>query len=398
MVFWRKKTNQTAQEQDSAADKLIHPAAEPELEPSPSPEIEPGHDPAVLHDLQETEAEVIDTMDILPETDPHARPLFAPLHGKPAKETVADVGGGWLSRLATGLTKSSSRIGQGLSDLVSKKKLDAASLQDLEDLLIEADLGPVTAAKIIKSFATQNIDRDASAHDIKKLLAAEIAKILEPCAKPLIIRKSDTGPFTILVCGVNGVGKTTTIGKLAKIMHDGKHHKVMMAAGDTFRAAAVEQLQVWGQRAHTPVVTRDIGADAAALAYEAYDQGKRDGIEVLLVDTAGRLHNKTNLMGELQKIVRVLGKHGADVPQEILLVLDGTTGQNAFAQVETFRDMVKLTGLIVTKLDGSARGGVVVGLADKFGLPIYAVGVGETAEDLQPFTAEGYARSLLGIA
>jgi fused signal recognition particle receptor len=402
MVFWRQKANTTTQDQEKQDDRMVHRAADPALEPPT--EYEPGIDPELAHELNPTEAELIDKMDEIPVVTselPDGRPLF---HGHvkindDQLSAAEQAGGGWLSRLTAGLTKSTARIGQGLNDLLAKKKIDKSTLQDLEDILVEADLGPMTAKKIITAFAAKHVNRDADINEIKSLLADEIEKILAPVARPLLIKRPENkGPFTILVCGVNGVGKTTTIGKLAKIMHDGKHHKVMMAAGDTFRAAAVEQLQIWGQRAHTPVVTRDIGADAAALAFEAYDQAKREGYEVLLVDTAGRLHNKSNLMAELEKINRVLKKHGPDVPHEVLLVLDGTTGQNAFAQVETFKDMVNITGLIVTKLDGSAKGGVVVGLADKFGLPIYAVGVGEGAEDLQPFTARGYARSLLGIA
>lgn len=402
MVFWRQKANTATQEQEKKDDRMVHHTTDPAIEPPV--EYEPGIDPELAHELNPTETEVIDKMDEIPVTPDDlavGRPLFhvqTDIDGNQSAAVSSTTGGGWLLRLTAGLTKSTAKIGQGLSDLVTKRKIDKAALQDLEDLLIEADLGPVTAAKIIKSFAATMIDRDADMNEIKSRLADEIEKILIPCAKPLLIKRpANGGPFTILVCGVNGVGKTTTIGKLAKIMHDGKHHKVMMVAGDTFRAAAVEQLQIWGTRAHTPVVTRDIGADAAALAYEAYAQAKMDNVEVMLVDTAGRLHNKSNLMAELEKITRVLKKHGDDIPHEVLLVLDGTTGQNAFAQVETFKDMVNVTGLIVTKLDGSAKGGVVVGLADKFGLPIYAVGVGEGAEDLQPFTAKGYARSLLGI-
>jgi fused signal recognition particle receptor len=282
--------------------------------------------------------------------------------------------------------------------LVAKRRLGADDLGLLEEILLSADVGPHATRTILDRLSPQLVNRDITAHDLRKMLAEVIADILAPCAKPLLIKRPDRGPFTMLICGVNGAGKTTTIGKLAKIMHDQKHHRVLLAAGDTFRAAAVEQLMVWGARAHCAVVTRDIGADAAALAFEAWEEARRDRHEVLMIDTAGRLQNKTNLMQELEKIVRVLRKHDAALPHEVLLVLDGTTGQNAIAQVQTFRDMVGVTGLIVTKLDGSAKGGVVVALAHQFGLPIYAVGVGETAEDLQPFTAKGYAAALVGNA
>jgi fused signal recognition particle receptor len=408
MPFWRAKTNPARAEEQTRDDRLIHHANDPALEPPPT-ETEPGIDPELAHALNPTESEILDDMSapLPPDNDPltagpfDARPLFPSLTigdqrrtEEPEDDTAS---GGWLSRLTQGLTKSTTKLSQGLTDLVSKRHLTRDDVQTLEDILIMADVGPRAAAHIIKNIETHLVDRDITAYDLKKLLASEITRILTPCARPLVIKRPEKGPFTMLVCGVNGVGKTTTIGKLAKIMHDQKHHSVMLAAGDTFRAAAVEQLQIWGARAHCPVVTRDIGADAAALAYESYDQATRDGHEVLMIDTAGRLHNKSNLMAELEKIVRVLKKHNTALPHETLLVLDGTTGQNAVAQVQTFKDMVNVTGLIVTKLDGSAKGGVVVALAHQFDLPIYAVGVGESSEDLHPFTAEGYAKALVGL-
>jgi fused signal recognition particle receptor len=387
MPFWRTKTNPTAAEQQVRDDRLIHHKSDPGLEPSPT-ETEPGLDREIAHALEPTEQEVIDSL-----------PLFPTAHDvAPVTSESDDVnGGGWLSRLSNGLTKSTLKISQGLNDLVAKRHLTAADLQTLEEILISADVGPHAAATIIENIKPSLVDRDMTAHDLRKLLAGQIAQILAPCARPLLIKRPLTGPFTMLICGVNGAGKTTTIGKLAKIMHDQKHHRVLLAAGDTFRAAAVEQLQIWGARAHTPVITRDIGADAAALAFESWDQARREGYEVLMIDTAGRLQNKTNLMQELEKVVRVLKKHDGALPHETILILDGTTGQNAISQVQTFKDMVNITGLIVTKLDGSAKGGVVVALAHQFGLPIYAVGVGETAEDLQPFTAKGYADALVGL-
>lgn len=396
-MFWRKKINQGAQAADEKSDRVIHHPSDPAIAPPVEYDAEP--DATLVHSLNETEVEVIDDLPDLPESNGDAVSLFgrAPTVQIADEPVRDDDAGGWLSRLSAGLTKSTLKIGQGIADLVAKKKLDAATLSALEDILIAADLGPKTAAKIIAQIRDKSIDRDLSDMEIRMLVADEIAEILRVSAKPLVIKRPETGPFVMLVAGVNGAGKTTTIGKMAKIMHDQKHHKVMLVAGDTFRAAAVEQLQIWGTRAHCPVITRDIGADAAALAFESYDQARRDGVEVMIVDTAGRLHNKSNLMDELKKIVRVLKKHDEILPHEVLLVLDGTTGQNAFAQVETFKNMVDVTGLIVTKLDGSAKGGVVVGLADQFGLPIYAVGVGEGVDDLQPFTAEGYARALMGV-
>ena len=302
----------------------------------------------------------------------------------------------WVSRLGMGLSKSSGKLTQGIADLVTKKKLDQETLDQLEEVLITADLGPQTAARIVSDFSEGRFGKDISEDEVKSALAGIIAEILEPVAKPLQI--DSKSPFVILVCGVNGAGKTTTIGKLATrwIRNDG--HKVMIAAGDTFRAAAVEQLKIWSDRSGAEFFAKETGADAAAVAYESYQKAKESGADILMIDTAGRLHNKSNLMAELEKILRVLKKHDPDIPHATVLVLDATTGQNAHAQVETFREMTNLTGLIVTKLDGSARGGVVVGLADRFGLPIHAVGVGEGAEDLQPFDPQQYANSLVGLA
>ncbi len=408
MILWRKKTNPESNEQEKRDDRLMHPQSAPALEPVIDDEID--IDPRMAHALNLTESEILEDISSLSfdqtntgsPTTFYDRPLFPSISPVSNIQDTDDTdgtenNGGWLSRLATGLTKSSLKIGHGISDLITHKKLDTAALERLEEVLLFADLGPATTTKIIKKIADKTLDRDITDRELRQLLAREIEAILTPVAHPLIIKRQTSGPFVILMCGVNGVGKTTTIGKMAKIMHDQKHHSVMMVAGDTFRAAAVEQLQIWGARAHTPVMTRDIGADAAALAYESYAQAKQSSTEVMLIDTAGRLHNKTNLMAELEKIIRVLKKHDASLPHEVILVLDGTTGQNAFAQVETFKEMVNVTGLIITKLDGSAKGGVVVGLADQFGLPIYAVGVGETADDLQPFHAKGYAQALVGL-
>lgn len=319
----------------------------------------------------------------------------------PAPAPVAEVEAeaeekGWLDKLSEGLSKSTSKLTQGLVDIFTKSKLDVSSLENLEDVLITADLGPRTAAKIVAAFSERKFEDGIAEDKIREALAEEIEKLLAPVAQPIAITKPDNGPFVILVTGVNGVGKTTTIGKLGK-WFQGQGHTVMLAAADTFRAAAVEQIQIWGQRLGVPVVSKSVGADAAAVAFEAYEKAKAAGVDILVIDTAGRLHNKSGLMDELGKIVRVLGKHDAAAPHATLLVLDATTGQNAFAQVEGFTEVAKLTGLVVTKLDGSAKGGVVVGLADKFGLPIHAVGVGEGLNDLRPFTARDFARSLVGL-
>ncbi len=303
--------------------------------------------------------------------------------------------GGWLSRLKAGLVRSSSKLGDGISGIFTKRRLDDAALEELEELLISADLGVGTAAKLTANLARERFGKDVSPEEVRAALAGDIAEILSPVAQPLVIDPARR-PHVVLVVGVNGSGKTTTIGKLAKTHRD-QGRKVMIAAGDTFRAAAIEQLCIWGKRAGSPVVAKAPGADAAGLAYEALERARAEGMDVLLVDTAGRLHNKADLMAELQKIVRVLGKLDPEAPHDCLLVLDATTGQNAHAQVDTFKALVQVTGLVVTKLDGSARGGVLVALAERFGLPVHAVGVGESAEDLHPFAAEDFARSLMGL-
>jgi fused signal recognition particle receptor len=304
---------------------------------------------------------------------------------------------GWLSRLRAGLGKSSSRLADGIGSILSERELDAATLGDLEDLLITADLGVATAARLTEQLSSRRFTADVSETEVRAALANDIAAILEPVARPLDATKQPTtGPQVMLIVGVNGTGKTTTIGKLAqRLREQGK--SVMLAAGDTFRAAAIDQLKLWGERTGASVVSQDTGADPAAVAFDALERARAEHVDVLLIDTAGRLHNKADLMAELEKIIRVLRKIDPDVPHEVLLVLDAITGQNAHAQVETFKELVAVSGLIVTKLDGSARGGVIVALADRFGLPIYALGVGEGAEDLRPFTAQDFADSLLGL-
>jgi fused signal recognition particle receptor len=302
---------------------------------------------------------------------------------------------GWLGRLRAGLSRSSQKLAGGISDLLTKRRLDAGAIDELEEILIAGDLGVSTASKLAAGIAERRFGSEASDADIRGALAEDIAKVLAAVAKPLEIDAAHA-PHVVLVCGVNGSGKTTTIGKLAKQFKD-QGHRVMIAAGDTFRAAAVEQLQVWGERAGVPIIADAPGADAAAVAYKALERARADGADLLMIDTAGRLQNRKDLMAELEKIVRVIKKLDAGAPHSVVLVMDATIGQNAHSQVETFKEMVAVSGLVLTKLDGSAKGGVVVALAEKFGLPVHAVGVGEGIEDLRPFDAETFARSLMGI-
>ena len=302
----------------------------------------------------------------------------------------------WLGRLREGLARTASSLTGGITAIFTKKKLDDETLENLEELLIAADLGVGAASAVTKRLASTRYNKEISAEEVKEALAEEVTKILGPVAKPLVIDASRK-PHVVLVTGVNGTGKTTTIGKLAhRLRQDG--HSVMMAAGDTFRAAAIEQLQVWGERAGVPVVSGSVGADAAGLAFDALQRAKAERIDVLLIDTAGRLQNKANLMAELTKIVRVIQKLDASAPHDTLLVLDATTGQNAHSQVDLFRQAANITGLVMTKLDGTARGGVMVALAERTKLPIHMVGVGESIDDLQPFDAQSFARSLAGLA
>ncbi|MFC0279535.1 signal recognition particle-docking protein FtsY [Falsigemmobacter intermedius] len=285
--------------------------------------------------------------------------------------------------------------GAVIPETEQRRLVDDEMLETLEDLLIRADMGVETAARVTANIAEGRFGRRISARELREALAGEVARILEPVARPLPIYPKR--PQVVLVVGVNGSGKTTTIGKLAsQFRAAGK--KVVIAAGDTFRAAAVEQLQVWGRRADVPVLTAAQGSDPASLAFDALTQAQRDGADLLLIDTAGRLQNRQDLMEELAKIVRVLRKVDPDAPHNTLLVLDATTGQNALAQVEVFRKIADVTGLVMTKLDGTARGGVLVALADKFGLPIHAIGVGEQIDDLAPFDPEEFARALVGAS
>ena len=349
-------------------------ATEPELPAAPPPiEAAPEPEPVPLEAMADKEPEV--------ETPEPEKP-------EPEKK-------GWLSRLREGLSKSTKKVAESITSLFTKKKLDQQTLDDLEDVLIHADLGVTVAARLVAKLSKERFGKEVTDEEVRAAFAEDIAEILQPVAIPLTIDASRK-PHVVLVVGVNGSGKTTTIAKLAGL-YKGEGRSVMLAAGDTFRAAAVEQLKVWGDRAGVPVVSKQTGADAAGLAYEALERARAEKTDVLLIDTAGRLHNKTNLMEELAKIVRVIRKLDPEAPHSCLLVLDATTGQNAHAQVETFRTMSPVDALVLTKLDGSAKGGVLVALAEKFKLPVVAIGVGEGIDDLRPFEARAFARGLMGL-
>lgn len=310
----------------------------------------------------------------------------------PAREPEAK---GWWTRLTSGMRRTSSALSERVTGLFTKRKLDATTLEDLEDALIQADFGLETAVRISEAVGKGRYEKGISPDEVRAILAAEVERALEPVAKPLEL---DTArkPFVILTVGVNGAGKTTTLGKLAsKYRAEGR--SVMLAAGDTFRAAAIDQLKVWGARTGTPVVSGAQGADAAGLAFDALKQAQEAGTDILLIDTAGRLQNKTGLMAELEKIVRVLRKQDPDAPHATLLILDATVGQNALSQVELFSQAAPISGLVMTKLDGTARGGILVALAAKFGLPVHFIGVGEGVEDLEPFAARDFARAIAGL-
>ena len=301
--------------------------------------------------------------------------------------------GSWWKRLSGGLKRSSSSLGGAIADLVSKRKLDAAAVEGLEHELIRADLGPEFARRIASVLGDGRFDKGIAPDEVRAVLAGEIEKVLAPVATPLEITAR---PFVILVAGVNGSGKTTTIGKLAaKFRAEGK--TVMMVAGDTFRAAAIDQLKIWGKRTGASVKASEPGADAAGLAFDAISAAKRENIDVVLVDTAGRLQNRTELMNELEKIVRVIRKVDPAAPHAVLLVLDATVGQNALSQVEIFGKTAGVTGLVMTKLDGTARGGILVAIAARFGLPVHFIGVGEGVDDLAPFTARDFSRAIVGL-
>jgi fused signal recognition particle receptor len=327
-----------------------------------------------------------------PEPDP---PSPAPADALAPQTGSPPVRRNWFARLASGLSRTSASIGQGIVDVVSKRRLDAAALDDLEEVLIRADLGVAAASRIREAVGRGRHDKAIEPQEVRAILAAEVERILAPVARALVVDLAKK-PFVILVVGVNGSGKTTTIGKLAaKFSADGL--AVTLAAGDTFRAAAIEQLRLWAAKTGAGFVAREQGADAAGLAFDAINAARADGSDVLLVDTAGRLQNRGELMGELEKVVRVMKKVDPQAPHAVLLVLDATVGQNALAQVEIFGRVAGVTGLAMTKLDGTARGGILVAIAEKFCLPVHFIGVGEKVDDLEPFAARDFADAIAGV-
>ncbi|RDI62321.1 signal recognition particle-docking protein FtsY [Microvirga subterranea] len=327
---------------------------------------------------------------------PVAEAVAAPVETAPPAQAAPEAEKrGWWQRLTEGMRRTSSNLSESVTGLFTKRKLDSATLEELEDALVQADLGVPTAMRITEAISAGRYNKEISPEEVKAILAGEVEKTLVPVAHPLAIDRAKK-PFVILMVGVNGAGKTTTIGKLSqKFRQQGL--KVMLAAGDTFRAAAIEQLKVWGERVGAPVLARAQGSDAAGLAFDALQEAKANGTDVLLIDTAGRLQNKAGLMAELEKIVRVMKKQDESAPHATLLVLDATVGQNAVSQVELFQKAAGVTGLVMTKLDGTARGGILVALAAKFGLPVHFIGVGEGVEDLEPFAARDFARAIAGI-
>jgi len=394
------------EERPAEAPELERDAVEAEIAPSDraaeaegdGAERSDAPSPPVAHAAPQEAS----TAAIAPEPDAAAREAAAVAEDAPAPpaddrpgETGAGRKGGFFSRLKDGLSKTSAKLAGGVASIFTKRKLDDEALEELEDLLITADLGVAAAARIVQALAKGRYDKEVSENEVKAVLADEVAKTLAPLEAPLKIDPA-LKPHVILVAGVNGAGKTTTIGKLAKsFREDGK--SVMLAAGDTFRAAAIEQLQVWGERVGAPVLSRPVGSDAAGLAFDALTEAKKKGVDVLMIDTAGRLQNKKELMDELAKVVRVVKKVEPDAPHSSILVLDATVGQNALSQAEAFKDVAGTTGLVMTKLDGTARGGVLVALADKHRIPIHYIGVGEGADGLQPFDARAFARALAGL-
>ncbi len=354
------------------------PRIETETGPEPHPDVAEANDPPppALEAPPAPETQASETQ-------------AAPAQPAPAEKR------GWWQRLTEGMRRTSSSLSESVTGLFTKRKLDEATLQDLEDALIQADLGVPTAMRITEAISAGRYNKEISPQEVRTILASEVERTLQPVAQALTIDRTRK-PFVILMVGVNGAGKTTTIGKLSQKFRS-QGLKVMLAAGDTFRAAAIEQLKVWGERVGAPVLAREQGADAAGLAFDALQEAKANGTDVLLIDTAGRLQNKAGLMAELEKIVRVVKKFDASAPHATLLVLDATVGQNAVSQVELFQKAAGVTGLVMTKLDGTARGGILVALAAKFGLPVHFIGVGEGVEDLEPFTAGDFARAIAGI-
>jgi fused signal recognition particle receptor len=375
-------------DQEIALEEAMHEAGNqstPTEDGEPPP---PAGPPETRPDyIEALKDEIVEATEPVPDIAPAVAPMPA---AEPPKKL------GWFQRLSSGLKRSSDQLTGSIAAVFTKKKLDQAMLDDLEDILIQSDFGVDMATDVTDALRRDRFDRDISSEEVRSILADEIVKVLEPVAVPLRIDAAHK-PFVILMVGVNGTGKTTTIGKLASLFAaQGK--RVMLAAGDTFRAAAIEQLQVWGDRTGAPVIKKPAGSDASGLAFEAVEQARAQGSDVLLIDTAGRLQNRDELMGELEKMIRVIRKVDPTAPHATLLTLDATTGQNALNQVEIFGKRAGVTGLVMTKLDGTARGGILVAIARKFALPVHFIGVGEGVDNLEPFAARDFARAIAGNA
>ncbi|MBZ9802007.1 signal recognition particle-docking protein FtsY [Mesorhizobium sp. ES1-6] len=382
-----------------APSSQVAPATE-----APSAEIAPPIRQPAPVETQPVIAEIAPEPQSIPQPAPEAKPAPGKVtvakkveqKAEPVKAPEPAPRRSWFQRMRDGLARSSRELTGNIAGVFTKRKLDEETLQDLEDVLIRADLGVETALRITDALAASRYGKDVSDTDVRTVMATEVEKVLTPVARSLELDLSHK-PHVILVVGVNGTGKTTTIGKLAAKLTDGGL-SVMLAAGDTFRAAAIEQLKIWGERTKSPVIASKLGADAAGLAYDAFERAKEAGSDVLIIDTAGRLQNKTELMAELEKIVRVLGKLDPEAPHTVLQTVDATTGQNALNQVEIFRNIAGVNGLVMTKLDGTARGGILVAIAAKHKLPVYFIGVGEQVDDLEPFSASEFARAIAGVA
>ncbi|TGQ43796.1 signal recognition particle-docking protein FtsY [Mesorhizobium sp. M00.F.Ca.ET.216.01.1.1] len=390
--------------QDSAPPADVTPAA-PEPEAPPAEIAPPIRQPAPV-ETQPILDDIAPEPQAVPQPLPEPKPAPAPgkvtvtkkveQKAEPQKAPEPAHRRSWFQRMKEGLARSSRELSGNIAGVFTKRKLDEDTLQDLEDVLIRADLGIETALRVTDALAASRYGKDVSDTEVRAIMATEVEKVLTHVAMPLELDLSHK-PHVILVVGVNGTGKTTTIGKLAAKLTDGGL-SVMLAAGDTFRAAAIEQLKIWGERTKSPVIASKLGADAAGLAYDAFERAKEAGSDVLIIDTAGRLQNKTELMAELEKIVRVLGKLDPEAPHTVLQTVDATTGQNALNQVEIFRNVAGVNGLVMTKLDGTARGGILVAIAAKHKLPVYFIGVGEQVDDLEPFSASEFARAIAGVA
>ena len=396
--FLRRLFGGGASEQ-AAPPEAVRPEDSPAPAPiAPTPAPPPVDPPSLDDDLPppgppETTVEYVEEIEERAHPAPPPAPPSTPIAiaeppPQPAKKQS------WLQRLASGLKRSSDQLTGSIAAVFTKRKLDAAMLDELEDILIQADFGVDMATHVTDVLRRDRFDKDIGDDEVRAVLAAEVTAALEPVAQPLVI-ETGAKPFVILMVGVNGTGKTTTIGKLASL-YGAQGKKVVLAAGDTFRAAAIEQLQVWGQRTGAPVIAKPAGSDASGLAYEAVERAKADGADVLIIDTAGRLQNRDELMSELEKIIRVIKKVEPSAPHATLLTLDATTGQNALSQVEIFGKRAGVTGLVMTKLDGTARGGILVAIARKFGLPVHFIGVGEGVDNLEPFAAADFAAAIVG--